>query len=147
MSNIRIGTSITAELAPLFRRVSRVHNKSLEAVELRAVEAHIFATLVDEGPLPVGEVQRRLGLSGSTLTGALDRLEKRELIKRTPSPTDRRSWVLEAVKIPARMRKGMEDALRAAEDACWGALTKAERAQLKKLLEKANHGLAAEEDK
>jgi DNA-binding MarR family transcriptional regulator len=145
MRNIRIGTSITNELAPLFRRVSRVHNRSLEAFELKAVDAHILAALLDGGPLAVGEVQQQLGLRGSTLTGALDRLEKRGLLKRQPSPNDRRSWVLEAAKVPARMREGLEAALEEAERTCWGALTKTERSQLLKLLQKANDGLSGEE--
>lgn len=146
MRNIRIGNSITNQLAPVFRRVSRVHNQALEPFELRAVDAHILAALMGAGPLSVGEVSRELGLRGSTLTGALDRLEKRGLLKRELSPSDRRSWVLALGDLSARTSDGLSAALDAAERDCWGALTGAERRQLLKLLRKANEAFVATED-
>ena len=146
MRNIQIGTSITDQLAPLFRRVSRVHSEAMAAFELRAVDAHILAHLQDAGPLAVGDVQRRLGVRGSTLTGALDRLEKRGLLKREPSPHDRRSWVLVPSKVTARVRHGLNDALEKAEQTCWGGLSGNERKQLLALLRKANNSLADQED-
>jgi DNA-binding MarR family transcriptional regulator len=144
MRNIQIGNAITNELAPLFRRVSRVHNKSLEPFELKAVDAHILACLLEEGALSVGEVSQILGLKGSTLTGALDRLEKRGFIERKATPGDRRSFTLVAKSIPAKMKSGLIAALDSAEEVCWGALKKTEQAQLLKLLKKANAGLKEE---
>ena len=103
MRTIRFGSSITHQLAPLFRRVSRVHNRALEGFELRAVEGHILASLLASGPMTVREVQEALGLQGSTLTGALDRLEQRDLLRREQAPGDRRSFLLVPAKLFGRV--------------------------------------------
>ena len=45
---------------------------------------------MDEPKLPVGELALRAGVSGPTATRALDGLARRGLVRREPSPTDRR---------------------------------------------------------
>jgi DNA-binding MarR family transcriptional regulator len=145
MRNKRIRSSITHQLAPLFRRVIRAHNSELAALDLRAVEAHILITLWDAGPLTVRGVQHVLGIRGSTLTGALDRLEKRELLRREAVPGDRRSYQLVPARWSKRKKDALADALDRAEDACYGNLSKAERAELLRLVTKANTTLSEAE--
>src|SRR5438309_4420537 len=51
--------------------------------------------LRDHGPMSPSELGERLIVTRSTVTGVLDSLERRELVRRTPHPTDRRSVVVE----------------------------------------------------
>ena len=41
------------------------------------MQAHILATLWIDGTMTIGELQARLMLGSSTLTGAIDRMERR----------------------------------------------------------------------
>ncbi|MGW6356347.1 MarR family winged helix-turn-helix transcriptional regulator [Streptomyces sp. NPDC055092] len=44
-----------------------------------------------EGTRPLGQLSRRLMVHPTTITLALDQLEKRDLVQRRPHPTDRRT--------------------------------------------------------
>lgn len=57
-------------------------------------EAHILAHLATAGDCTVGELHRALAHRRSTLTSILDRLERRGLLTREVSETDRRSFVV-----------------------------------------------------
>ncbi len=44
-----------------------------------------------EGDLPIAAIGEHLGLSPSTMTGLVDRLEEEGYVRRQPHPTDRRA--------------------------------------------------------
>ena len=67
----------------------------VEATGLQAPEAHLVSFLRSYGPCPIGEIRRVFGVKRSTLTSMLDRLEERGVLHRTPSPADRRSFLVE----------------------------------------------------
>jgi len=97
-------------------------------------------TLWAQGPLPIGELQALLALSSSAFTGALDRMEKADLVRRVPSPSDRRSFIVEPVAWSSARRNELFDALLAAEDELLTALSKTERSSLLELLRKIGGG-------
>jgi DNA-binding MarR family transcriptional regulator len=70
------------------------------------------------------------------LTGAIDRMEKAELVSRVPDPDDGRAWRVQPAPATNRRRKEVESALEKLEDACFAALSASERKQLYNLLEK-----------
>ena len=107
---------------------------------MSASQANVLLTLWSQGPMPIGELQALLALSSSAFTGALDRMEKAELVRRVPSPTDRRSFIVEPVAWSSARRNELLDALLAAEDEFLAALAKSERASLLELLRKIGGG-------
>lgn len=64
-------------------------------------EAHVLAELHASGPSSVGDLHRAFAHRRSTLTGILDRLEERGLVRRSLRPEDRRSF---SVALTARGR-------------------------------------------
>lgn len=58
-------------------------------------EAHLLAELHAAGSASVGALHRAFAHRRSTLTGILDRLEQRGLVRRRLRPEDRRSFVVE----------------------------------------------------
>ena len=79
----------------------RVTHRLLSALEdelaglgLSAAETNVLACLAGGEPLTVRAVGRATGQRPSTLTGVLDRLERRKLVARRPNPADRRSTVI-----------------------------------------------------
>lgn len=57
-------------------------------------EAHVLVALKRDGPLPIGALHREFGHKPSTLTNVVDRLERRELVRRESNPDDRRSVLI-----------------------------------------------------
>lgn len=129
--------SISNQVGRLFRHVARVHNRAVARFELSAVQANILAILWSEGPMNIGELQAELALGSSTLTGAVDRMERAGLVRRAAAAGDRRAVRVEPVAWPARRREALRDAFVATEDACYGELSASERRELLRLLGKA----------
>src|SRR5947209_16469853 len=90
----RLRDSVPNQLGKLFRVMARTYNRALVPFEISSVQAHILATLWIEGELTIGELQARLMLGSSTLTGAVDRMERAGLLKRHPVAGDRRAFRL-----------------------------------------------------
>ena len=142
MRDIRIRETVSNQVGKLFRHVARVHNRAVKRFELSAVQANILAILWQEGPMNIGDLQAELALGSSTLTGAVDRMEKAGLLRRVPVAGDRRAVRLEPVAWPARKREALGEAVATIEAACYADLTAAERRELFRLLGKAIGSIA-----
>jgi DNA-binding MarR family transcriptional regulator len=130
----------------LFRQMARVHGRAVKPFEVSAVQANILSVLWLEGPLTIGELQAALALGSSTLTGAVDRMEKAGLVKRTAVAGDRRAWRLEPAAWPQKKKDALLVTLDATEKACFAELSAQERRELARLLGKAIDSIAKVDD-
>ncbi len=64
-------------------------------MEINPAQGRILFVLWEEGPMPIHELAKRVSLSKSTLTSALDTLEAHGQIARVRSPEDRRRITIE----------------------------------------------------
>ena len=119
----------------MFRLMNRSVTRALSEHALSAEQAHLRSVLWTFGPMTIGALQRELALSSATLTGAIDRMEAQELVRRVPSPADRRASLIEA-RVPARRREKIEASVERSEQRCFAALTAGERKELARLLDK-----------
>src|SRR5690348_3252312 len=88
--NVELKITRSVERAnQLVRRYLTAH---LDRLGVSDIEAHLLARLAAKGPCTVADVQRAFGLRASTLTNALDRLDRRGLLTRQSHP-DRKSVV------------------------------------------------------
>lgn len=76
------------------QRVRRYLAANLDRLGITEIEAHLLARLSAKGPCAVADMQQAFGLRSSTLTNALDRLERKGLLLREPKPGDRRTFLL-----------------------------------------------------
>ncbi len=143
MHDDRLRTSLGHAVVRLFRLVNRATNRALKDREVSAEQAHVLLALWIEGAMPMGALQKLLSLSSATLTGAIDRMESQGLVRRVPSPDDRRVSLLEP-RMPARKRAEIEALLVEADRRSFAVLTAAERKELLRLLDKCIAGLDAE---
>ncbi len=134
--------SVGYALGRAFRLLNRHVSAAVRAHGLSAAHVNILLTLWARGALPIGELQALLGFSSSAFTGAIDRMEAAGLVRRVPSPTDRRSFLVEPASWPKTRRADVIDALEAAEDDFLSDLTAPEKAQLLTLLRKISPKLA-----
>jgi len=128
--------SVGYELGRAFRRLNRFVSAAVRAHGLSAVQGNILITLWALGPMPIGELQERMAFSSSAFTGALDRMEAAKLVRRVPSPDDRRSYLVEPVAWTGAQRLAVIDALVAAEDEFLGDLSRDDKSELLRLLRK-----------
>jgi len=135
MQGNRLDASLANAVVRLFRLVNRVHNRGLQPTGLSAEQAHLLTVLWFRGPMTMGQLQRQLALSSATLTGAIDRMEAQGLVRRVPSPGDKRAFVLEP-KTTAKKRAHIEAILDDGEATCFGMLAASERKQLLTLIDK-----------
>lgn len=138
----RFRSSLPNAVVRLFRLVNRVHNRGLKPTGISAEQAHVLSLLWLFGPLTIGQLQRMLALSSPTMTGAIDRMEAQELVRRVPSPDDGRAFLLEPL-LPAKKRAQVEGILEADEQRCFSVLTAPERKELARLLDKVISHLEA----
>ena len=99
---VRQAADTVAQVRTLWRELFR--NPFSEAQEhgLTGPQVTLLATLVSRGPMALTELSRALGMSHSTASGIVDRLQARGLIERTQDPDDRRRSVL---RVTERVRQ------------------------------------------
>lgn len=72
-------------------RATDLHSKHLaKTTGLTAPQILLLQTIRDKGEITIGELANEVSLSQATVTSILDRLEKRELVYRERSQTDKR---------------------------------------------------------
>jgi MarR family transcriptional regulator, organic hydroperoxide resistance regulator len=82
--------------------------------ELSPMQAHVLRLLEPDQPLPMRTLARKLCCDASNVTGIVDRLEERGLVRRDASPGDRRVKMLvvtsDGVLVRRRMLKRLSQA-------------------------------------
>jgi DNA-binding MarR family transcriptional regulator len=66
-----------------------------ERVGLGATEEKTLSLLSQRGPLTAGEIASQIGLTTPSVTGLLDRLESKGMVRRVRDPHDRRRVIVE----------------------------------------------------
>src|SRR5882724_3329943 len=72
--------------------------------DLSPIQCHVLHLIEPGRPLPMSRLAETLSCDASNVTGLVDRLESRGLVRRQPSPQDRRVKVLQLTPTGARLR-------------------------------------------
>jgi MarR family transcriptional regulator, organic hydroperoxide resistance regulator len=72
--------------------------------DLSPIQCHVLHLIQPGRPLPMSRLADTLSCDASNVTGLVDRLESRGLVRRQPSPQDRRVKVLQLTATGARLR-------------------------------------------
>jgi DNA-binding MarR family transcriptional regulator len=88
--NLQITTEVMAALRRIIRAID-LHSRSLvQRFGLTGPQLLVLKALTDGAPRTVSEIAAAVNLSQATVTGILDRLERKQMIARARSATDRR---------------------------------------------------------
>ena len=123
-------------LVRCYRAVSQIAERSVEQGGLCLTDFAALESLLHKGPLTITEIQDKVLLASGSMTAAVDRLEKKGLVVRTPAASDRRAKVL---KLTPEGRRAVETVFRrhAAElESAMAVLNSSEKRQLHALLKK-----------
>jgi DNA-binding MarR family transcriptional regulator len=75
--------------------------------ELSPAQCHVLHLIEPGRPIPMGRLAEGLACDASNVTGLVDRLESRGLVRRHPSDEDRRIKVLELTPAGVRLRSNV----------------------------------------
>lgn len=111
MENKTTEKKITDEVLINLRKINQmidIHSKFLvKEVGLTGPQLTILNEVNKQGDMSTGELAKAISVSQATITGILERLEKKELIKRTRSEQDRRKVY---VSVTTRCKELLENA-------------------------------------
>jgi DNA-binding MarR family transcriptional regulator len=99
MSDYTTGSSARQTLAqlgwPYSDATILLHEAIARTAGLTGTDHKYLGLLLRHGAMSAGAWGRLTGLSTGAMTGLIDRLERKGLVRRVPDPTDRRKVVLE----------------------------------------------------
>jgi DNA-binding MarR family transcriptional regulator len=130
----RLRRSRTRLLAMAAMRSDRRVNEALASVDARKWHYAVLATLDEFGPASQADLSGRTGIYRSDLVAVITELAARDLVDRSPNPTDRRQNVITITKPGHRHLLTLDKLLATAEADFLSPLTPAERDQLTTLL-------------
>lgn len=116
--------------------VERHARNSVFKLGLGLSDFAVLEILLHKGPQPVNVIGNKVLLTSGSITTAIDRLESRKLVRRTPHPDDRRARLIELTEKGAKLincafRRHVEDM-----EEIVSVLTPGERLELIRLLKK-----------
>jgi MarR family transcriptional regulator, organic hydroperoxide resistance regulator len=82
-------------------------------LQLSPAQCHVLHLIEPDQPVPMGRLAETLACDASNVTGLVDRLESRGLVRRGPSATDRRVKVLHLTATGCRLRALLVDRMTA----------------------------------
>jgi len=82
-------------------------------LDLSPAQCHLLHLIEPGRPIPMGQLAETLACHASNVTGLVDRLESRGLVRRRPSAADRRVKVLDLTPTGSRLRTMLLDRMTA----------------------------------
>lgn len=124
--------------------VDEINRRRADVAPLSASASQVLAILDGAGePLPSSVIAERLLVTTASMTSLLDTLARRQLIERTPHPTDRRKILVRITPAARRTVAEMLPIVYATQKDVFSVLTDAERRTLVDLLGRVQIRLAA----
>lgn len=101
------GLTVVDALAQLAFATHEALTRVAAAEQLSVTQLRVLGILRDRTPT-MADIADRLGLDRSSVTGLIDRAEKRGLLERAPSPVDARSTIVRITAEGRRVGRGLE---------------------------------------
>jgi DNA-binding MarR family transcriptional regulator len=131
-------------------RVARAHKalaaRLLRDAGLRPGQELVLMTLWQEGPQRQVDLVQTLDSDAPTMARSIARLERAGLVRREPSPTDRRATIVEVTKAGLALRHQVEAAWASLERLTVGSMSSDRRAETLRVLADLEANLAAVAD-
>jgi len=136
-------THVWLVLSKAARAVEQNATNSVSGLGLGLTDFAILEVLLHKGAQTVNAIGKKILLTSGSITTAIDRLESRKLVARTPHPEDQRARL---VQLTAQGKGLIEDAFRQHAldmEQTMAVLTPNERVELTRLLKKVGIFAAA----
>lgn len=130
-------TRLRGHLDTAGRRLADLESRVMRDLMAAGRSDHgVLDCLHEAGPLSVSEVGRKLHLTSGAATSAIDRVERRKWVFRSPKPGDRRMVTVELTATGREVFERTEPLIRERVGTLFSGLNEVERTQLVSLLRK-----------
>lgn len=126
------GILIVRELKTVLHSIKKNLGTRFNGFNLTGPQGMLMGILNRYGEMKVSDLSEKLGLSNSTVSGIIDRLEKQDLVKRTRSESDRRVVYVSATE---KFKKGFEENFKELENDFGRMLSKASTEEIDTIIE------------
>ncbi|HEX3320708.1 MAG TPA: MarR family transcriptional regulator [Terriglobales bacterium] len=130
------GIHVWLVLMKAHKALSAISSADIARSGLCLSDFEILELLLNKGPMPVNTVGDRVFLTSGSSTAAVDRLEKRGLVRRESDASDRRSRIVHLTSAGRNLISGVFAEHAKVMEQTAHALTSTERATLVSLLKK-----------
>lgn len=117
--------------------LSRKFQERMESYGLTPFHWVVLCCLWQEDGLPTSAICERLKQVGGTLTGVLDRMEERGLVRRERDQQDRRVWRIWLSEEGERLRTILPPVAREIKDLCLQGIPEQDRKRLSEVIDRA----------
>lgn len=135
-----------AAISSTLLRITRLHhalaNQMLRRIGLHPSQELVMMRLWEEGPQRQADLAAAIGTDTATMTRTIQRLEQGGFVRRTPSPTDKRSSIIEATTASQSIRAGVEEVWETLENGVLADLDEQEQSVALGFLTRMEVGLA-----
>ena len=128
----REAEEILAAVRGLWKALLRNPSADAEQAGMTGPQVTVMACLVRRGPMTLTELSRTLGMSHSSASGIVDRLQARGLVRRTEDASDGRRTPIEVTDAVRRYVRELEEGPSGRLVRLLEAATPAQRAAIKK---------------
>ncbi|MEN9202509.1 MAG: MarR family winged helix-turn-helix transcriptional regulator [Thermostichus sp. DG_1_6_bins_120] len=131
----------------LSQLIRRQFQSCLEPFGLTPSHWVVLCCLWEEDGIPTSTICERLQQLGGTMTGVLDSMEKRDLIRRQRDPQDRRIWRVYLTPAGEKLKEVLPPLIWELRDYIYGCFTPEERDTLSQLVDRLIAHLSQLSDK
>lgn len=125
----------TYEILKLMKRVTETMKKNFgkqfSELKLTGPQGMLIGILVHFGEMKISDLSEKMGLSNSTVSGILDRLENNGFIERTRSENDRRVII---VRLSPEYKEKVECHFKLLDELFSNILSKGEKEEIERIL-------------
>jgi DNA-binding MarR family transcriptional regulator/ribosomal protein S18 acetylase RimI-like enzyme len=89
-ANNNISNKVLIELRRIMRAIDLHSRKLVQECALTGPQLLLLQSIIENEEISLGELAKRVSLSNATVSGIIDRLERREMVERRRSERDRR---------------------------------------------------------
>lgn len=90
MDDLSKAIDIIKTLKEIMDNIKHIMDSQFRYIDLTAPQGILISILWREGEMRISDLSKKIGLSNSTVSGIIDRLEKQDIVKRIRSQEDRR---------------------------------------------------------
>lgn len=88
---MKLNECINLLMSKARKSVNQNFASKLDSLDITPVQYGVWKCLWENGTMTPSQIAQELSIDTSTITGLLDRLESKGLLKRAPNPNDRRA--------------------------------------------------------
>lgn len=133
------GTHIRLILGKASKAIEKVDRESIADTGLNLSDFTIMEALLHKGPLPVNTIGRKVLLTSGSMTAAVNRLEKKRLVKRFQDSSDGRRFFVHLTKAGRKVIRRAYETHKNNLEKIVETLTTEERKELVRLLKKIGY--------